>query len=89
MLVSGDGDYKPVVEYLIEKGRFLRILAPNMQYCSSLYKKWSNFPRKYISTLSDLRSLLKHNRDTHTSPKQKRGPRGTDTFEDTPSTLDT
>ena len=60
MLISGDGDYKPVIEYLIHKKRFLRILAPNMQYCSSLYKKWSNFPRQYISTIADLREVLEY-----------------------------
>lgn len=62
MLISGDGDYKPVVDYLIEKNRFLRILAPNMKYCSSLYKKWSNFPKQYISTLADLQSLLQYHK---------------------------
>jgi uncharacterized LabA/DUF88 family protein len=39
ILISGDGDYEPVVSYLIEKDKFSKILAPNMQYCSSLYKK--------------------------------------------------
>ncbi len=71
MLISGDGDYKPVVEYLIEKNRFLRILAPNMQYCSSLYKKWANFPKKYISSFSDLRSTLEYKK--RESPQTKKG----------------
>ena len=66
MLISGDGDYKPVVEYLIHKKRFLRILAPNMQYCSSLYKKWSNFPRQYISTMADLREVLEYKKSDNT-----------------------
>ncbi len=39
VLVSGDGDYFKVVKYLIEKKRFLKILLPNRQYASSLYKK--------------------------------------------------
>lgn len=38
VLVSGDGDYKKVVDYVIKKGRFLKILFPNKRY-SSLYKK--------------------------------------------------
>lgn len=39
VLVSGDGDYKKVVEYLIQKNRFLKVLFPNKKYASSLYKK--------------------------------------------------
>ncbi len=38
VLVSGDGDYKKVVDYIIKKNRFLKILFPNKQY-SSLYKQ--------------------------------------------------
>lgn len=38
VLVSGDGDYKKVVDYVISKKRFLKILFPNKRY-SSLYKK--------------------------------------------------
>ncbi|MCX6822392.1 MAG: NYN domain-containing protein [candidate division SR1 bacterium] len=36
VLVSGDGDYIKLVKYLIEKGRFKKILFPNRKY-SSLY----------------------------------------------------
>lgn len=39
VLVSGDGDYKKVVDYLIEKGKFEKILFPNKKFASSLYKK--------------------------------------------------
>ena len=37
ILVSGDGDYKKLVDYLIEKGRLKRLLFPNRQFASSLY----------------------------------------------------
>ncbi len=37
-IVSGDGDYKKLVDYLIEKNRFGKMLFPNKQYSSSLYK---------------------------------------------------
>ena len=37
VLVSGDGDYKKVVDYLIKKGRFEKILFPNKRFASSLY----------------------------------------------------
>lgn len=38
-LVSGDGDYKMLVDFLIEEKRFGKILFPNRQFASSLYKK--------------------------------------------------
>ncbi len=37
ILVSGDGDYKSLVDFLIEEKRFAKILFPNRQYASSLY----------------------------------------------------
>jgi uncharacterized LabA/DUF88 family protein len=39
VLVSGDGDYKKVVDYLVKKQRFSKVLFPNMKFASSLYKK--------------------------------------------------
>ena len=39
ILVSGDGDYKMLVDFLIEEGRFAKILFPNQRRASSLYKK--------------------------------------------------
>jgi uncharacterized LabA/DUF88 family protein len=42
VLVSGDGDYKLLVDFLIEEDKFKKILFPNRQYRSSLYKKLSN-----------------------------------------------
>lgn len=48
VVVSGDGDYKKVVDYLIQKDKFETILFPNMRFASSLYKKLSN---KYFSHL--------------------------------------
>lgn len=42
VLVSGDGDYKPMVDFLIEEGRFAKILFPNRKYRSSLYRGLSS-----------------------------------------------
>ena len=39
ILVSGDGDYKKLVDYLIKKDKFEKILFPNAEFASSLYKK--------------------------------------------------
>jgi uncharacterized LabA/DUF88 family protein len=49
ILVSGDGDYKKVVDYLIKKERFEKILFPNKKFASSLYKKLTV---KYFDYLS-------------------------------------
>jgi hypothetical protein len=37
VLVSGDGDYKRMVDFLIEIERFKVILLPCKEYASSLY----------------------------------------------------
>lgn len=50
ILVSGDGDYKMLVDFLIEENKFEKILFPNKQYASSLYKKMG---RKYFAHLED------------------------------------
>lgn len=39
VLVSGDGDYKLLVDFLIEEKKLKKILFPNRQFASSLYKK--------------------------------------------------
>ena len=51
VLVSGDGDYKSLVDFLIEEKRFEKILFPDRKYRSSLYKKLSN---KYFAYLDDI-----------------------------------
>ena len=50
VLVSGDGDYKMLVDFLIEQNKFEKILFPNRKYSSSLYKALSS---KYFAHLDD------------------------------------
>jgi uncharacterized LabA/DUF88 family protein len=50
ILVSGDGDYKLLVDFLIEENKFKKILFPNRRYRSSLYKELSN---NYFTYLDD------------------------------------
>ena len=50
ILVSGDGDYKLMVDFMIEEKRFAKILFPDLERASSLYKKLSN---KYFASLDD------------------------------------
>jgi len=51
ILVSGDGDYKMMVDFLIHENKFKKILFPNKQYASSLYKK---IPSKYYDYLDNI-----------------------------------
>ncbi len=39
VLVSGDGDFSCLVDFLIEKSVFRTILIPNKEYCSYLLRK--------------------------------------------------
>ena len=58
VLVSWDGDYKNVVDYLIKKGRFLKILFPNKKFSSSLYKKlWSEFYDNLLNNRAKLERI--------------------------------
>ncbi len=56
VLVSGDGDYKMLVDFLIEEDRFKKILFPNKLFASSLYKK---ITRKYFDYLANIKHIIK------------------------------
>ncbi|HUO56527.1 MAG TPA: NYN domain-containing protein [Candidatus Paceibacterota bacterium] len=58
-IVSGDGDYKKLVDFLIKKERFGKMLFPNMKFASSLYKKLGG---EYFANLGepDVRSKIAH-----------------------------
>lgn len=51
VLVSGDGDYKQLVDFLIKEQKFEKILLPNKKFASSLYK---SLGRKYFAHLEDV-----------------------------------
>ena len=51
ILVSGDGDYWRMVDYLIKKNKFEKLLVPNKHTLSSLYRKRT--PDIYRSYLDD------------------------------------
>ena len=54
VLVSGDGDFYCLVEYLIKKRKLLRLLVPNLYSYSSLLKRFM----KYIDFMNGLRNKL-------------------------------
>lgn len=39
VLISGDGDYKKLVDYLVKRKVLKKLLFPNKQFASSLYNK--------------------------------------------------
>jgi len=53
IIVSGDGDFVSLIEYLVEKHKLLKVMTPNWQY-SSLLKPWE----KYIVRIDQLRKYL-------------------------------
>lgn len=49
IIVSGDGDYKGLIDFLIEENKLGKILFPDRKKASSLYKKIDS---KYVASLS-------------------------------------
>jgi len=55
VIITGDGDFHCLMEYLEEKGKLLKILAPTNHY-SSLLRKFNN--KNYIVRIDLLRGSL-------------------------------
>lgn len=53
VIVSGDGDFYTLVEYLEEQGKLLKLLAPNAHY-SNLYNRFES----YVDRLDHQRKIL-------------------------------
>ena len=62
VIVSGDGDYKNLVDFLIEENRFRKLLLPDRKRASSLYKKLGS---EYYDYLENLK--------TYISPRNEKG----------------
>lgn len=58
ILVSGDGDYKMLVDFLIEEGKFKKILFPNKAFASSLYKKLGSEYFDFLSNESIKKKII-------------------------------
>ena len=50
VLVSGDGDYKKLIDFLIEQNKLEKVLFPKQRYASSLYNSIGDW---YPADLSD------------------------------------
>lgn len=56
VIVTGDGDYYCLVDYLRKNGKLLRLIVPNRYKYSSLLRKFAS----QISFMNDLRGKLEH-----------------------------
>lgn len=65
IIVSGDGDFACLAEYLAGKKRLMHVMTPNWQY-STLLKPYED----YIIRIDTLRKTLEH-RDFRRKPKSK------------------
>lgn len=59
LLVSGDGDYKKMVDFLIKKNVFKKILFPNRKFASSLYLKLGAERFDYLES-KDVRAKIEY-----------------------------
>jgi len=56
LIVTGDGDFHCLVKYLIKKNKLLKLMIPNRQDYSSLFRK----VMPHIVFMNDLRGKLAH-----------------------------
>ena len=59
-LVSGDGDYKKLVDFLIKKEKFGKLLFPNKKFASSLYKRLGS---EYFDYLENIRNHIAYKKE--------------------------
>ncbi|MFH1402582.1 MAG: NYN domain-containing protein [Patescibacteria group bacterium] len=58
MIISGDGDYRRVIDYLIEKKKFRMLLVPSNNV-SSLY---NSIGKKFVSKIDNARNKIEYKR---------------------------
>lgn len=56
LIVTGDGDFYCLVDYLIKNGKLLKLMIPNINKYSSLFRKL----RPHMVFMNDLRGKLEH-----------------------------
>ena len=56
LIVTGDGDFYCLVEYLLKTDKLLKLMIPNKEKYSSLFRKMM----PHIIFMNNLRSLLEH-----------------------------
>jgi len=56
LIVTGDGDFYCLVDYLVKNDKLLKLLVPNMNKFSSLYRKMM----AHIAFMNNLKNKLEH-----------------------------
>lgn len=56
LIITGDGDFYCLVDYFIKNNKLLKLLIPNRNKFSSLFRRMM----PYISFINDLRDKLEH-----------------------------
>lgn len=59
VIVSGDGDFYALIEYLDEQKKLLKLLAPNAHY-SGLFNRFENYVERLDTYKNDLRYYDRH-----------------------------
>lgn len=62
ILVSNDGDYRQLVDFLIEEDKFAKILHPSRKFASSLYKKLGSEYYDYLDRADIKQKIIKQKR---------------------------
>lgn len=65
LIVTGDGDFYCLVEYLKKQEKLLKVLIPNQNRYSSLLKKLSTDKNNILDFVSQLRVKLEYRSDNH------------------------
>lgn len=68
IIISGDGDFYCLAEYLQENNKLLRIITPNKKY-SKLLRGY----RQYIASLESLKAKLEYKKATNKKPARAVG----------------
>lgn len=69
VIVSGDGDFYCLVDYLRKQNKLEQLLIPNESCYSSLLKQTDESERKYLSFVTELRGMVEYK-----EYKKKRAP---------------
>lgn len=61
VIVTGDGDFHCLIQYLIQNHKLKKLLIPNQKRYSALLKR---FPSPFLGFLTDLKSNLEYRKRT-------------------------
>lgn len=64
LIISGDGDFACLVNYLVEQNKFYRMIIPNKFKYSSLLRKFMPY-LDFMNSLKDKLKYIKHKKERH------------------------